>query len=467
MKKIKASRKCKLFAQSIKKNFSFNRSTVTNLLILAYTSFFLYSHTPYVLNLFDYLKYGITNYVEAKNFDVEEYKESLNETITCMDMEVEVESGYELMGGDLYQKNGEKVDLTDEVKPLILAKCGISNNTLKEMNLNKSNIEYIYFDYIAITDDFIENLPRDLKGLCIARCDYITNLDNLHLFCPNLEELSIERITSLTSFDFINNLSNLKTLNVTDTYGITNEFLECCKEKGINIISNGNEVKNTEEIKTIARELINDDMTDEEKIKSICKYVVDRISYDLDLSTESNLAPISCALNNEGVCISYAYLTSALLKEANITSYRVNSKNHVWNLVEIKGEYYYIDNTGTDAIWLMQELFELFGISPCYMGDPNQNTLLSSINVDEDFINIPPELKRDILAKEHEKSFIEKYGPTAGVFGIAISEIAAYALFWYGVLASYEIIYDFCLDVAITKDTYKKLKLEEVNKNKH
>lgn len=182
----------------------------------------------------------------------------------------------------------------------------------------------------------------------------------------------------------------------------------------------------------------------EERIKAICKYVVGSIEYDITLSTASNKQPLEYALNNEGVCISYAYLTTSLLSEAGITSYLVTSSNHAWNLVELNGEYYYIDTTNIDSAFISRLLFNITGISPFYMSNPNKNyeLIASARNVELEEVNIPDELKRDIIALEDEKKLMEKYGSTVGAITIISLELVRYILMYLGISPTMELLSD-------------------------
>lgn len=444
MKRIKASRKWKAFKKVINNNISFDRYLFVDALIVAYTVSNLFLTVPTFIDGISNIKNKVKITKEMEDIDISELEEELEKIIFCGKVVNNVDTGYQVKDRIIYDSNLKKIDLTNEVKPLYLGDCGVSNKTLEESNLKYSNIKELYINFAVINNDFINYLPSSLTYLSLDKCNFLTNLNGLGNKCPNIEVLGIERILSIDDFSFITELKNLKTIYITDTYNITDEFLEYCNDANITVVASGNEVNNTKEIKRIASELITPEMGIEERIKAICKYVVGSIEYDITLSTASNKQPLEYALNNEGVCISYAYLTTSLLSEAGITSYLVTSSNHAWNLVELNGEYYYIDTTNIDSAFISRLLFNITGISPFYMSNPNKNyeLIASARNVELEEVNIPDELKRDIIALEDEKKLMEKYGSTVGAITIISLELVRYILMYLGISPTMELLSD-------------------------
>lgn len=471
MQKIKASRKWKCLKKAIKKNIEVDRFMLLEILSVLYTVTYLGTHIPLYVQTYDSVKYYAKAYKESKNISentLDEYEEELNNTIICGNFRANIDTPYTLNNGILYNtKTNQMVDLSFETKNLVLSKNGVSNNTLKKMNLKDSKIEAVLLDQSVVTDGFTEELPSSLTCLYISRCDYITNLNGLSESCPLLKELALENITSLDSYDFIYDLKDLETLSVRGSYGITDELLDYCSKSDIKVISNGNEVKNTNKIKEIANEILTPDMNDTDKIKAICSYVIDNISYSYDLTTPSNRDPLTYALEGEGVCISYSYLTSALLKEADIKSYRVNSASHVWNLVKLDDEYFYIDPTGMDSAYIVRIIYKIFGKSPFYLYNPNHNTFLSSKDVSSEEANIPDELKKDILARVDEETLFKKYGATVGISVIVLLEVAVTLMLCLSIPMTIEALDDLRFNISCVAYSYKSLKREEIRKNKH
>jgi len=104
--------------------------------------------------------------------------------------------------------------------------------------------------------------------------------------------------------------------------------------------------------------------SDQEKINKILFYVLDNLEYDeniayynsnnIEHSDESakfyqdgNLYGVF-EMNGKAICGNYTALFQALSNRAGIESYYLLSHNHAWNLVNVDGEYYYMDTTWID-----------------------------------------------------------------------------------------------------------------------
>lgn len=461
MKKIKASRKWCLLKQAIKDEVFFDWNFVKKFLLVTCTaSYFIYT-SPIILET---AKGIINNIKMQEDIDIDKIKEEMKDIIICADLNFGLDTEYQIADGILYDKDLNKIDLSGERKGILLSKIGITNNTLKEMNLIESNPQFLMLNVLAITDGFINTLPPSLEVLGITECDYITDLQDLSVQCPNIKELSLDRQTSLNSLDFIYDLKKLQTLSIVDTYGVTEELVNYCQENNITVKSNGTEIENTKKIKQIVKEIIHPNMSDTEKIQSICKYVIDRIKYDSNLSNESNITPIDHALNGEGVCISYTYLTSVLLKEAGITSYRINSDSHIWNLIKLDDEYFYVDTTSIDNSAINKIIYKIFGVSPFYMSSPNNNFLSPMYNVSSKKANIPDELLEEIMAKENEKNIIEKYKSIVGIGLIYLLEVAWGLITYLNLGETKEILLDFVTTLEMIFYSYSSLKEKELKK---
>lgn len=90
------------------------------------------------------------------------------------------------------------------------------------------------------------------------------------------------------------------------------------------------------------------------KIKSVYEYLINRIDYVADSAYNQDIR--SVFLNWQSVCTGYTKATQVLLQRMGIfcTCIRgiANGGNHAWNLVQIDGEYYYVDTTWGDPLYL-------------------------------------------------------------------------------------------------------------------
>ena len=84
------------------------------------------------------------------------------------------------------------------------------------------------------------------------------------------------------------------------------------------------------------------------QVKYVYDYVIDHTDYVLDSPDNQNIC--SVFLNGESVCQGYAKATQYLLKKLGfevtlIFGTEQTGADHVWNLVKVDGDYYYMDTT--------------------------------------------------------------------------------------------------------------------------
>lgn len=114
----------------------------------------------------------------------------------------------------------------------------------------------------------------------------------------------------------------------------------------------------------IIEEIINDQMTDEEKVKIIHDYLANHIIYDPNPIGENDFKDIShtaygALIDGVAVCDGYAEAYKYLLDKVNIENVLIfgesdeegnfeGAVNHAWNLIKIDGAYSHYDLTWAD-----------------------------------------------------------------------------------------------------------------------
>lgn len=284
--------------------------------------------------------------------------------------------------------------------------------------LDKNEFTYELSDDTAvlvdsnITDEDVTKLSPDIRVLGLFRCNYITDLSLLPAYCPDIQYLIIDKCASLEDLSFIYELDNLCYLDICESPFISDELVDYLNGKGIIHTIDGDKLKIVDEVDKVLSEIINESMSDEDKIKAITQYVIETYKYDKYRADVSNEYPLTSFLGaKRGVCASYAYLTNVLLRKADINSYEIVSDDHGWNVIELDGKYYYLDTTNMKILPFVAEmLLDNFNVGFYYMTSP----AVTSFSVMDDYDNIenviiPNSLIEDIRRGEDEKNIMEKY----------------------------------------------------------
>ena len=97
--------------------------------------------------------------------------------------------------------------------------------------------------------------------------------------------------------------------------------------------------------------MIPDDADDYEKVKTVYTYLIDNAEY---AASEHDQSIAGIFWKKEAVCAGYAGATQYLLENLGVPCIYVegstqgSTEGHAWNIVQLDGEYYYVDATNGD-----------------------------------------------------------------------------------------------------------------------
>lgn len=120
----------------------------------------------------------------------------------------------------------------------------------------------------------------------------------------------------------------------------------CIRETGeVYNVVNCSATSVSEKVEEIVTTLIRPNMSDYEKALALHDWLIMNADYDY---TYSNYTASGVLLEGKGVCQSYALAYQLLLNEVGIPNCLEHGKNHVWNMIELDGEWYHVDVTWDD-----------------------------------------------------------------------------------------------------------------------
>ena len=230
-------------------------------------------------------------------------------------------------------------------------------NIVNKINIPESN-EYkkndTTYSYVKNVDNFIPNNTNDIKNIIYTILN--NGFNEFTFYCPSTYENCIEDVTEITNDEeelsninnFVNPFNSFKTLET--TYSSNGEITilvhKLYDDDTISVIN--------DRVDTIISENITDEMSNEEKIKTIHDYIINNTKYDDEkiggiTKYKSNTA-YGALIEGYAICSGYADSMAIFLDTMGIENYKISSTNHVWNLVKIGDEWKHLDLTFDDPV---------------------------------------------------------------------------------------------------------------------
>ena len=227
----------------------------------------------------------------------------------------------------------------------------------KDVSLNYSN-DYkrdYDFDYVKLTDNFNPNSYQDLLNIYYTVLN--SGTDSFSFYCPDdydncldeVDTLANDQKTLSTINNFVHPFNSFKHLETSyDDYGKVT--------LSIDHIYNNSEIKLIKaKVKEIEKNIWNNSMSKEDKIKEAHNYIINNSKYDQDRSDNNVVkyksdTAYGTLLEGYSLCGGYTDAMELFLEDLNIKSYKIASENHVWNAVNLNNLWYHLDLTWDDPI---------------------------------------------------------------------------------------------------------------------
>ncbi len=231
------------------------------------------------------------------------------------------------------------------------------NNKSLTSNINTNNNELAYYknnyaknttiNYVQDTNVKVLNNKQDLINVLYKMFNngydfYDFKCSNTYVSCAS-DILGVlnNRITLNVVNNLVNSYNSIYTYNTKISYLPNGDIRLYVTKKysneEINIINN--------RINYVTNMLINDKMTDKEKIKKVHDYLANNTTYGYGNKADTAYGAL---INGVAICGGYADAFSLFMDKLNIPNYKVVSNTHVWNVVYINNNWEHIDVTYDD-----------------------------------------------------------------------------------------------------------------------
>lgn len=92
-----------------------------------------------------------------------------------------------------------------------------------------------------------------------------------------------------------------------------------------------------------------DSMDDYNKIKAFHDHIINITKYDNE-HVEEKYTAYNLLISGKAICGGYSDIMSIYLNMIGLQNYKINSDNHIWNLVNLDGTWYHLDATWDDPV---------------------------------------------------------------------------------------------------------------------
>lgn len=211
------------------------------------------------------------------------------------------------------------------------------------------------YKFVQITNSFEPQNRQDILNIYYTVLN--SGMEKFTFYCPNNYKNCLNDVDNISNDQ--NLLSNIN--NYTPIYNsfqnIETEFDTLGKvDIIIHHTYNNEQIKELETItNNILKNTITSDMNNEKKIKAIHDYIVNNTKYDKDRSDNKvkiyhSDTAYGALIEHYAICGGYSDSMKLFLDKLGIPNYKISSENHIWNLVNLDGNWYHLDLTWDDPV---------------------------------------------------------------------------------------------------------------------
>ncbi|MBQ2946401.1 MAG: hypothetical protein IJE04_00925 [Bacilli bacterium] len=234
-------------------------------------------------------------------------------------------------------------------------------------NIDKSNIEN-YQEMLNIFYTFLNSGDNSYSYYC----DYDNCIDDVKKLIDDKDAISNINnfVHPFNSFNSINiDISNSGKITIKTKKAYTDEEIIFVKAYIDTFIIN-NKI---------------DNMSNYDKIKSFHDHIINITKYDSDHANESYTA-YDLLTTGKSICGGYSDIMSIYLNRIGLQNYKINSENHIWNLVNLDGSWYHLDATWDDPVdennqYLLHNFF-LISTNELHKLDVIEHTFNSNVYIE-------------------------------------------------------------------------------------
>lgn len=226
------------------------------------------------------------------------------------------------------------------------------NVTLGEVNAYYRDYD---FNFVQNTDNFSPLNSQDILNIYYTAIN--AGKTSFTFYCPKEYENCLIDVQSLANdqskLSDINNyvhpfngFSHIETEY--DSLGrVTLNVIKNYSEEDIAVINN--------RIDELYPQLVNENLSVRDNIKSIHDYIINNTRYDSD-RTDNNIinyrsdTAYGPLFEGYAICGGYTDLMQLFLERLGVKSFRISSDTHVWNAVYVDNTWYHLDLTWDDPV---------------------------------------------------------------------------------------------------------------------